>query len=112
MAVRTCGACATTTDESGKYCPACGMALARETASTTASLCGVTIDGFEVLEVIGGGAFGTVYRARQVGLDRAIALKVPTHEIASDPVQARRFAREARSAARLHHPRVVAGYAG
>src|SRR5205823_94157 len=37
--------------------------------------------------------------------------KVPTHEIAADPIQARRFAREARSAARVHHPGVVAIYA-
>src|SRR5690606_1817925 len=48
---------------------------------------------------------------RQTGLDRPVAIKVPTAEIASDPVMARRFAREARSAARIQHPGVVAIYA-
>ncbi|MEO7097577.1 MAG: serine/threonine-protein kinase, partial [Polyangiales bacterium] len=52
-----------------------------------------------------------VYRGRQLGLDRAVAIKVPTHEIAADPVMARRFAREARSAAKITHPGVVAIYA-
>ena len=113
--MRTCAACATSTDESGRFCPECGAALiaaaAASAAETTGSLVGFTVDGFEILAVLGGGSFGTVYRARQVGLDRPVALKVPTHEIAVDPIQARRFAREARSAARVHHPGVVAIYA-
>ena len=76
-----------------------------------ASLVGTTIGDFVIEGVIGGGSFGTVYRGRQVGLDRPVAIKVPTHEIAADPVQARRFAREARAAARVVHPGVVAIYA-
>ncbi len=76
-----------------------------------ASLVGTTVDGFEIEGVIGGGAFGTVYRGRQVRLERAVALKVPTYEIASDPIMAKRFAREARSAARIDHPGVVSIYA-
>ncbi len=75
------------------------------------SLVGKTIDGFVVESILGGGSFGTVYRARQQGLDRPVAIKVPTAEIAADPVMARRFAREARSAARITHPGVVAIYA-
>jgi tRNA A-37 threonylcarbamoyl transferase component Bud32 len=76
-----------------------------------ASLVGVKVDGFSVEGVIGGGAFGTVYRGRQIGLDRVVALKVPTMEIASDPIMSRRFAREAKSAARINHPGVVSIYA-
>jgi tRNA A-37 threonylcarbamoyl transferase component Bud32 len=75
------------------------------------SLVGKTIDGFHIEAVIGGGAFGTVYRASQTGLDRPVAVKVPTHEIAADPVMAKRFAREARAAARVSHPGVVSIYA-
>src|SRR5258706_5543668 len=100
-----------TTDESGRFCPDCGaemLAQQKAAATLAASLVGVTIDEqFAIEEVIGGGAFGTVYRARQLGLDRACAIKVPTHEIAADPVMAKRFAREARSAARVTHPGVV-----
>ncbi|NVB79258.1 MAG: serine/threonine protein kinase, partial [Kofleriaceae bacterium] len=80
--------------------------------SSATRLLGTRLDGqIEIDSIIGGGAFGTVYRGRQLGLDRAVAIKVPTHEIAADPVMARRFAREARSAARVHHPGVVAIHA-
>lgn len=80
-------------------------------ASSAASLVGRTIGDFAIEGVIGGGSFGTVYRGRQLGLDRPVAIKVPTYEIAADPVQAVRFAREARAAARIVHPGVVAIYA-
>ncbi|MBA3397280.1 MAG: protein kinase [Deltaproteobacteria bacterium] len=124
--MQVCLACSESTDESGRFCPACGAVLAavdgradtavanEETsgrASAAASLLGTVIDGFKIEAVLGGGAFGTVYRGRQVGLDRVIAIKVPTHEIASDPVMAKRFAREARSAARIDHPGVITIYA-
>jgi len=137
--VRICSACSTRTDESGRFCPDCGAALvavaaspsraqtapadgdsdgdsgavrADPSASSAAKLIGLTIDGqFEIEAIIGGGAFGTVYRGRQIGLDRPVAVKVPTHEIAADPVMAKRFAREARSAARVLHPGVVGIYA-
>ncbi|MFT3700671.1 MAG: serine/threonine-protein kinase [Kofleriaceae bacterium] len=76
------------------------------------SLVGYTIDHqFAVEAELGGGAFGTVYRGRQLGLDRVVAIKVPTHQIAADPVMAKRFAREARSAAKINHPGVVAIHA-
>jgi serine/threonine-protein kinase len=79
---------------------------------SSTSLVGSVIDNqFSLDGILGTGAFGTVYRGTQVGLDRPIALKVPTYEIAADPVMAKRFAREARSAARVQHPGVVAIYA-
>jgi serine/threonine-protein kinase len=81
-------------------------------SSSATKLIGLTLDGqFQIDAIIGGGAFGTVYRGRQLGLDRPVAIKVPTAEIAADPVMARRFGREARSAARIQHPGVVAIYA-
>ncbi|HEY4243817.1 MAG TPA: serine/threonine-protein kinase [Kofleriaceae bacterium] len=76
-----------------------------------ASLVGERIDDFAIEGVIGGGAFGTVYRARQLGLDRLVAIKVPTAAISIDPVMAKRFAREARAMARVHHPGIVAIHA-
>jgi len=76
------------------------------------NLVGLTIDHqFIVESELGGGAFGYVYRGRQLGLDRPVAIKVPTHQIAADPVMAKRFAREARSAAKIQHPGVVAIHA-
>src|ERR1700755_2739974 len=77
---------------------------------TAGSLLRNTVGDVAIEAVIGGGSFGTVYRGRQRGLDRAVAIKVPTYAIAADPVQAQRFAREARAAARIVHPGVVAIY--
>jgi len=90
-----------------------GEPVARpELTASVSSLVGYTIDNQFVVEAeLGGGAFGTVYRGRQLGLDRVVAIKVPTHQIAADPVMAKRFAREARSAAKIQHPGVVAIHA-
>src|SRR5262245_38765346 len=87
--------------------------VAKNAESSSASkLIGLKIDGqFEIDGILGGGAFGTAYRGRQMGLDRPVAVKVPSAEIAADPVMVRRFAREAHSAARIQHPGVVAIYA-
>jgi serine/threonine protein kinase len=80
--------------------------------AAASNLVGYTIDHQFLVEAeLGGGAFGTVYRGRQLGLDRVVAIKVPTHQIAADPVMAKRFAREARSAAKIQHPGVVAIHA-
>jgi serine/threonine-protein kinase len=65
---------------------------------------------FELLEAIGQGAFGTVYRARDVELDRMVAVKVPRLDRAPTPADVDRFVREARHAARLNHPGIVPVY--
>ncbi len=64
----------------------------------------------EILELIGRGGMGAVYKARQPVLDRLVALKVLPPEVRSVPDFAERFQREARSLARLSHPHIVAVY--
>jgi predicted Ser/Thr protein kinase len=62
----------------------------------------------EVIELIGQGGMGAVYKARQPGLDRFVALKVlPPHAAGGTQGFAERFNREARALARLSHPRIV-----
>ncbi|MBV9124433.1 MAG: protein kinase, partial [Planctomycetes bacterium] len=63
---------------------------------------------FEVLELLGQGGMGAVYKARQKGLDRLVAVKILPPEVGRDPAFAERFTREARALARLNHPKIVA----
>jgi hypothetical protein len=63
---------------------------------------------FDLLELIGQGGMGAVYKARQVKLDRLVAVKILPAEWGKDPAFAERFAREARALARLSHPHIVA----
>ncbi len=120
--MQVCSGCETTTEDAREFCPACGEVFPlplRDDASsadthlaarTSPSLIGSVVDGFEIISILGGGSFGTVFRGRQLGLDRVVAIKVPTHEIAADPIMAKRFGREARAAARVCHPGVVTIY--
>jgi len=73
-------------------------------------LIGKHLRGYEVLERIGRGGMGTVFMARQVSLERLVALKLLSPELMSDPTFVSRFLEEARSAARLNHPSIVMVY--
>ncbi len=66
--------------------------------------------GYEVESVVGVGGIGILYRARQLRLDRPVALKVVEPEVARDPVARERLRREARAVASLDHPNVVPLY--
>jgi predicted Ser/Thr protein kinase len=62
----------------------------------------------EVLELVGQGGMGVVYKARQRELDRVVALKILPPEAAEDPAFSERFAREAKTLAKMNHPHIVA----
>lgn len=64
----------------------------------------------EILELLGQGGMGAVYKARQPSLDRLVAVKVLPVEVGRDPAFAERFTREARALARLSHPNIVGIY--
>jgi predicted Ser/Thr protein kinase len=118
-------------------CPSCGKPLAGDapqgicpeclmkagmgsTASATGGSGGFVPPGvheiaqlfpqLEILELIGHGGMGAVYKARQPGLDRLVALKILPPRPGDDPGFADRFTREARALARLSHPNIVAVY--
>ena len=71
---------------------------------------GSTFGGYEVESVVGLGGIGILYRARQVRLDRPVALKLVEPGVARDPVVRERLRREARAVASLDHPNVVPLY--
>ncbi|MBA7475923.1 Serine/threonine-protein kinase PknD [subsurface metagenome] len=64
----------------------------------------------EILELLGQGGMGAVYKARQKQLDRLVALKILPPQVAQTEAFAERFTREARSLAKLNHPRIVSVY--
>jgi len=64
----------------------------------------------EIIELLGRGGMGAVYKARQIHLDRIVALKILPPTVSQAPAFAERFVREARALAKLHHPNIVTLY--
>ncbi|MEO2017241.1 MAG: serine/threonine-protein kinase [Fuerstiella sp.] len=64
----------------------------------------------QIIELIGAGGMGAVYKARQEGLDRVVAIKILPEEFGHDVKFALRFTREARTLAKLTHPNIVSVY--
>jgi serine/threonine protein kinase/Tol biopolymer transport system component len=71
---------------------------------------GYKLHHFEILELLGQGGMGDVYRARDSRLRRDVALKVLPPDFARDPASVARFEREARAASALNHPNIVQVY--
>src|SRR5712692_3129469 len=79
-------------------------------ADSPIAMIGQTLGHYRVLEEIGSGGMGEVYRACDDRLGREVALKVLKPSLANDRDRLRRFEQEARAAAALNHPNIVAIY--
>lgn len=134
MTLRTCPTCGTEISPAAiaGLCPRCLLQAGLESAPPRAAGVAATVPaaptppgGFtppslselsrrfpqlDILELLGKGGMGAVYKARQRGLDRYVALKILPPEIGQDPAFAERFSREARALGKLNHPNIVAVY--
>ncbi len=89
-------------------CPGCGSAFkVRDAQPPRTDPASRRLGKFQLLEPVGQGAFGVVWKACDTELDRTVALKIPHTGVLTGGEQLERFRREARSAAQLRHPNVV-----
>jgi serine/threonine protein kinase/WD40 repeat protein len=91
----------------GVLCPGCGSSFRVREAQATSTAEMRKVGKFQLLERVGMGAFGAVWRARDTELDRVIALKIPHTGLLTADEDLERFHREARAAAHLRHPGIV-----
>jgi serine/threonine protein kinase len=112
--MKKCSTCGTL--YSGDLCSKCMAGFAQKSTDPTAPpeempfKPGETFHGLEILELIGRGGMGVVYKARQPALDRMVALKILPRKMALDPDFQNRFIREAKALGSLSHPNIVAVY--
>src|SRR3954454_3954590 len=98
-------------------CPACGLlidvSLTEPLAKVACPECGEkfrverAFDNFALLETLGGGGMGSVYKARDRRLNRSVALKLLRPELSADPAEIARLEQEARATAAVNDPHVV-----
>ncbi len=102
--MRVCSICGAKWRGDPEVCPLDGGAL----EELPDEVVGRTIaDRYTVLERVGAGGMGTVYRARQELVGRDVALKFLSPELALEPTHRRRFLREAKAANRIDHPNII-----
>ncbi len=88
-------------------CPKCQSALH---VPDTKIGPGVTLGGFEIEGILGRGGMGTVYLARQLSMDRQVALKVLAPALTADEQFVQRFLHEVRTLAKIEHPHIVTAH--
>src|SRR5436309_11091003 len=96
-------------DESGNFMAEPAVAGRAEVLhrATSRFQPGDMLGGYKVLDLVGRGGMGEVYRARDTRLKRDVAIKVLPRAFAADRERLRRFEQEARSAAALNHPNII-----
>jgi serine/threonine protein kinase len=106
--MRSCPQCSEACDNTHRFCPTCGYPVGAVSASDSDPLIGTTLPGgYVILELIGVGGMGRVYRAEQTALGRTVAVKIIHPSLLGDESASARFITEARTASLLNHPNSV-----
>ena len=106
--MKACPQCSEACDATHRFCPTCGYPVGAVTASDKDALVGTTLPGgYVILELIGVGGMGSVYRAEQTALRRTVAVKIIHPSLLGDESASARFITEARTASLLNHSNSV-----
>jgi len=103
----TCAGCKHSYADSALFCPNCGTPKAREPIVQDALVGKVLGERFQVIEQLGQGGSGTIYRAEHVTLRRRVAIKVLHNELSRDDLAVERFRREATTVAEIDNEHIV-----
>src|SRR3954471_11945010 len=106
--MRTCPQCQNSCEETHKFCPSCGFPVGKVALQADDPLVGRTLPGgYVILDLVGIGGMGRVYRAEQTNLGRTVAVKIIHPHLLGEENASARFITEARAASRLNHPNSV-----
>src|SRR5580704_12916189 len=106
--MRSCPQCSNQCDDVHRFCPSCGFPIGKVAQNPDDPLIGRTLPGgYLILELVGIGGMGRVYRAEQTNLGRTVAVKIIHPHLVGEENAAARFITEARAASRLNHPNSV-----
>ena len=108
MSETVCPQCGNPCEQAHKFCPVCGFPISELSRKTDDPLIGTTLPGgYVILDLVGVGGMGRVYRAEQKALGRTVAVKIIHPHLLGDESASVRFITEARAASRLNHPNSV-----
>ncbi len=108
MVLTRCPICSKDAPEGSRFCPFCGAKLLTQAVRKTDPLLGKVLAGkYKVLERIGSGAMGSIYRAEHTALSKPVVIKVLHRHLVGDESHIKRFHREARAASRLNQPNCI-----
>lgn len=106
--MRSCQSCNKEPPVGSRFCPFCGAKLPTEEKKPSDPLIGRVIDGkYAIIERIGSGAMGNIYKAEHKALSKIVAIKVLHKHLVREESHIKRFHREAKAASKLNHPNCI-----